>query len=431
MEEMKMKNMNKGIMVTTTIAAAAAAMTLAGCGKTAESIAPVAASANVAAAVKTVAEDQIKDKAEEKTVETKPEAAKEEKKETKKDTAKKDTKKSKKSKKSGKTDDKKAAAKTIPNAARPDPKDPTPAPAAAQKTAETKKTETAKKTEKKAEPVKAAAKTVDFDKFTAVWEDTDMYAGTYYQTEGTGVMEVKNIGNNNYAVRISTAAFKDQLNVWEFVGEFDGRAAMNYTDCRMTVRTIGSDEVSVVYTNGRGYIKFTDEIVWNDYEGYGIPDTVFSLDLPTAAGGGSDKEVKAEKVEQKKASKEYAKPVVIEEDTDPEIELDDEIDAGAEIESGNYYDGNGSGATMNVRSAGAGVYECTVKVPDTDGDCYEYTFTAELEDSEAVYFDGEQELVYMNGDRGFVSDGHSGTLRNSNTGLVWTDNDGSSFVFVM
>ena len=440
-----MKNINKGIMVTTTIAAAIAAMTLAGCGKTADEIVPKAAPASVAAAVKPAAEKQTEVKADEKTEDEKSAAAKEEKKDTaKKDTAKKDTKKSKKSKKSKKTEAKKAAApakKAVPNAAKADPKDTTPAPAQAPKTETAKKTEAAKNTEtKKTEKKAAPAKTVDFDKFTAVWEENDVYAGTYYQTEGTGVMEVKNIGNNTYAVRISTPAFKDQFNVWEFVGEFDGRAAMNYTDCRMTVRTVGSDQVNVVYTNGRGYIKYTDEIVWNDYEGYGIADTVFSLGLPEAAGGGSDngsvKEVKAKKVE-KKSDKEYVKPVFVEDDIDPEIELEEDEPDMTEFpfEDGTYFDGNGTGAAAEIRSLGGDTFECTIKVNNSIDEYYEYTFTALLDGDTLSYYDGEQYFVTLGDDgdvanRGIVDEGHFGTIRNSNTGLVWTDSDGSSFVFV-
>ncbi len=432
-----MKNINKGIMVTTTIAAAIAAMTLAGCGKTADEIVPKAAPASVAAAVKPAAEKQTEVKADEKTEDEKSAAAKEE----KKDTAKKDTKKSKK------TEAKKAAApakKAVPNAAKADPKDTTPAPAQAPKTENAKKTEAAKNTEtkktEKNEKKAAPAKTVDFDKFTAVWEENDVYAGTYYQTEGTGVMEVKNIGNNTYAVRISTPAFKDQFNVWEFVGEFDGRAAMNYTDCRMTVRTVGSDEMNVVYTNGRGYIKYTDEIVWNDYEGYGIADTVFSLGLPEAAGGGSDngsvKEVKAKKVE-KKSDKEYVKPVFVEDDIDPEIELEEDEPDMTEFpfEDGTYFDGNGTDTTAEIRSLGDDTFECTIKVHNSIGEYYEYTFTALLDGDTLSYYDGEQYFVTLGDDgdvanRGIVDEGHFGTVRNSNTGLVWTDSDGNSFVFV-
>ena len=106
-----MKKFNKGMVITSTLAAAIAAMTLAGCGNKAvevtkaETAKAVQAAANTAVAENAVKANEItaENKVETKKEETKPTTTK---KDTKKDTKKKSDKKkaSKKTKKSEKTD---------------------------------------------------------------------------------------------------------------------------------------------------------------------------------------------------------------------------------------------------------------------------------------------------------------------------------------
>jgi hypothetical protein len=72
-------------------------------------------------------------------------------------------------------------------------------------------------------------------------------------------MEISNIGNNYYAVHIGWDCDSNEYNTWDFVGEFNGRGAMNYTGCiknNHVYNNKGGENITTVYTNGTGWLEW-------------------------------------------------------------------------------------------------------------------------------------------------------------------------------
>ena len=264
-----MKKFNKGMVITSTVAAALAALTFAGCGNTASEIAPKTAPVNTANAVQAVKNEE----AAKTTAAAKAEAGEAKTAETTTTTAaaKKDSKK--------KSDNKKKSSKKTTEKA-------------AEKPAETaQKNVQPAQTKKAAEvPASTQAPAVTIpDEVYPVWVEGDMYAGTYAEEiAGRGMMDITRNSDGTYSVEVNWSSSAFEKNIWNFSGEFDGRAVLRYTNCRMT--TLAFDENGnyacdskglmtpyTTYTMGSGYIEFKDEGVleWHDDMGDIIPGTTF------------------------------------------------------------------------------------------------------------------------------------------------------------
>ena len=106
-----------------------------------------------------------------------------------------------------------------------------------------------------------------------------------------------------------------------------------------------------------------------------------------------------------------------------------------ELPSGWLYDGNGSGTIMNIAKNGD-TYSFVVSYPDEKGTCYHtYSFSGKLENGKVSYVGGQQDDLVYNADGSvksakFVSNDHKGSVRVSNTGVVWEDSYGPHFVFI-
>ena len=238
-----MKKFNKGMVITMATMIAAAA--LASCGNSATEITKNESAKAVQTAANTAAAENTAKAAENKTETKKAETT----------AAKKDSKK-------------KSSKKTAEKAA-----------------------ETAQKNVQPAQTKKAAEApaTVIPDDVYPVWVEGDVYAGCYAEEiAGRGMMDITRNSDGTYSVEVNWSSSAFEKNTWNFSGEFDGRAVLRYTNCRMT--TVAFDENGnyacdskglmtpyTTYTMGSGYIRFLDEGVleWHDDMGDVCPGTTF------------------------------------------------------------------------------------------------------------------------------------------------------------
>ncbi len=105
-------------------------------------------------------------------------------------------------------------------------------------------------------------------------EDEDVYAGTYVEeVAGRGVITITNAGGNVYNVSVSWPSSAFETSYWEMSGEFNGRAVLNYDNCKKTTVTYaedGSSTEEIVYENGTGYLQMADRdadtitVNWSD-----------------------------------------------------------------------------------------------------------------------------------------------------------------------
>lgn len=440
-----MKKFNKGMVISTTIAAALAAVTLAGCGSVTEAFAPKAVPASINETVKdavdtsakvgasnsaapaAAATDAAETKAEEKT-----ETAKETKKTTKKAT-KKNTKKNKK--KSSKKTTTTAAQQTQPAQPVVIIQQPAQQTQQVQPAQTTQKTETPKKKakkEKKANPV------VIPETYTPIWVDGDVYAGTYSENRvGIGYMEISNIGNNYYAVHIGWDCDSDEYNTWDFVGEFNGRGAMNYTGCiknNHVYNNKGGENITTVYTNGTGWLEFKDEgvVTWTDNMGDILPGTKFTSYKPytenkksdevgTAGSRYYDNETKANKKSDEvgTAGSNYY-----------------DYDNMPSFIAGSFIEKYGSRVSLDIVKMGNGAYDCTVRAADSAFANYQYHFIAYHNTDDMLTYDGGY-VTYQEYDEDgnlvcdeVISYDHSGSVIMNIEGIDWYDSDGTQYVFV-
>ena len=407
-----MKKFNKGMVITSTVAAALAALTFAGCGST--EIAPKAAPTNSASAVQAVKNEEAAmpaaavnaEAAGEKTAET--------------TTAKKSSKKKSKKKKA------KAAEKTA------EPAQQTVQPVVIVPTVQVQPAVQSVQTQPVAQPAvqpqkadeapantQAPAAVVPADVYP-VWVEGDVYAGSYYEeTAGRGMMDITRNSDGTYSVEVNWSSSAAEKNIWNFTGEFNGRGLMNYTNCRKTNAAYdanGNGTFCTIYTMGSGYIEFKDEGVleWHDDMGDILPGTRFVS--KTAYNKADVTNTKAN--ETATAGSNYV----------------DETPA-AELPTGWFKDGNGSGTIMNITKNGDS-YKFVVSYPDEKGTCYHtYSFSGKLENGKVSYSGGQQDDLVYNADNSvksakFVSNDHNGQIEQTNTGIVWHDSYGPHFVFV-
>jgi len=409
-----MKNMNKGVMIGT-LAAALAAVTLAGCGKTVEQAANTAP-ARIEAAVTTSAE--AAKPAEVTTKET-----------TEKTAKAKDTKKSKNTKKSKKNSKKNTKAAEPAVAAKPAetmaPVNQTVAPVI-QVTAPAPEAQTA---QAPAAPVAEAQKPVVTEDVYPVWVDGDAYAGTYYeQSAGRGIMEVTRNSDGTYSVEVSWPSSANETNYWNFTGSFSGKGDLNYTNCRKTTAAVNSDgsytydscglmTPYTVYSAGSGSIKFDDHgITWNDDMGDILPGTRFVNYKPAAVNAETTCNTKADEVGI--AGSNYY--------------------ANEGFDTGFFYDANGSKATLQISKSSVtpGTYDVCVTCPVSLGEYKTYGANCnfQAEGTLLTYDNGAvSRQVYDNDDNlieNLISEGgHFGHLRQNDGFIEWFDSDGSYYVF--
>ena len=416
-----MKKFNKGMVITSTVAAALAALTFAGCGNTASEIAPKNAPVNTANAVQAVKNEE----AAKTTAAAKAEAGEAKNAETTATTAaaKKDSKK--------KSDNKKKSSKKTTEKA-------------AEKPAETaQKNVQPAQTKKAAEvPASTQAPAVTIpDEVYPVWVEGDMYAGTYAEEiAGRGMMDITRNSDGTYSVEVNWSSSAFEKNIWNFSGEFDGRAVLRYTNCRMT--TVAFNENGnyacdskglmtpyTTYTMGSGYIEFKDEGVleWHDDMGDIIPGTTFiackkpyntKADEIGTAGSNyyANENTKADEVGT--AGSDYYN-----------------YDWEAE---GTFYEVTGSRMRLEISKSnmGEGLYNCTVICSGSAFDCETYGFLARYENDTLVYDRGARNYTSYDSNGNVVEnyiidEGHFGTITYTGAaGLRWTDSDGSSYVFM-
>lgn len=404
-----MKNMNKGVMIGT-LAAALAAVTLAGCGKTVEQAAQTAP-ARIEAAVTTSAEA------------AKPAAVKTE--ETKDKTAKaKDTKKTKNNKKSKKSKKNTNAAK--PAAAKPAE---TAAPVNQSVAPVIQVTVPAPEVQTVQAPAAEAQKPVVTEDVYPVWVDGDAYAGSYYeQSAGRATMEVTRNSDGTYSVEVAWPSSANETNYWNFTGSFDGKGNLKYTNCRKTTAAVNADgsytydscglmTPYTVYSAGSGSLKFDDRgIIWTDNMGDILPGTRFVNYQPSTAVAETTYNTKADEVGT--AGSNYY--------------------ANEGFDTGFFYDANGSKATLQISKSSVtpGTYDVCVTCPVSLGEYKTYgancNFQAEgtllTYDNGAVsrqVFDENNNMI----ENSITDGGHFGTLKQNGDLIEWSDSDGSYYVF--
>ena len=404
-----MKKFNKGIMITSTVAAALAALTLAGCGST--EIAPKAVPANASAvqAVQAVKNDEVAKVAEVKTAQENTEET---------TTAKKDSKKKSKKKKSKKNAEKNTETQqnvqhvvVVPVEVQP-----------------IAQVQPAQPTAVTPANTQAPAAVVPADVYP-VWVEGDVYAGSYYeQTAGRGMMDITRNSDGTYSVEVNWSSSAAEKNIWNFSGEFNGRGLMNYTNCRKTSATYdanGNMTPCTIYSAGSGYIEFKDEGVleWHDDMGDILPGTTFVSKTAYSKTNTKANEVATAGSNYNESMGGYAGCNYVEETT------------ATELPTGRFYDGNGSGSIMSIAKNGNS-YSFIVSYPDERGTCYHtYSFSGKLENGKVSYTAGQQDDIVYNADGSvksakFVSNDHKGSVRVSNTGIVWEDSYGPHFVFI-
>ncbi len=261
-----MKKFNKGMVITSTIAAAIAAMSLASCGNSAAEITKNEPAKAVQALANTaVAENSAKaaDITAETNAETNTETRKEEKaarKETKKDTKKSDN--------NGVNTTAKVTAEPKVIIPQQD-----------------------KNNTKKTEAPKTEAPTVIPEDVYPVWAEGDMYAGTYAEEiAGRGTMDITRNIDGTYSVQVDWSSSAFEKCSWTFSGEFNGRGVMHYNNCCKT--TLAFDENGnytydsngyktpcINYSGGSGYIEFKDEgiLEWHDDMGDILTETTYVI----------------------------------------------------------------------------------------------------------------------------------------------------------
>ena len=513
-----MKKFNKGMMITGTIAAVIAAATLAGCGNSpAESAKgePAKAVQAVKGAEAEAPKVEEPAKAAEPAALTKSDEPETEKAEDTKPAEKTEEKKTEKKKSEPATETKPAAPTTVVIVVNNDTKKPetkTEAKKTETKKADEKKTadnvqKTASNTQKTANTTKPAAKkpakkaekqqapTVVIPKEVyPVWVEGDMYAGTYYeQNAGRGRMDITRNSDGTYSVEVNWASSAFETSSWNFSGEFDGRAAMNYNNCRKTTRAFdengnytydsyGYMTPYTTYTRGSGSIKFLDEgvLVWNDDMGDIFPGATFiacdryntkAYETGTAGSNYYNKETakvnekgtegsnycetettKADEIgtagsnyrenentnTKAKESAASGSAFIVSAGT----KADETGTAGSSFAAkwdatGTFVDTEGGRVTLEiVKAKKRGTFDCTVRMSGSAFDSTVYHFRAHFVDGSLVYEDGyvTYEEYDENGELVICDvlseDSFGSIFCTGAAGLRWTDSDGSSYVFV-
>ena len=410
-----MKKFNKGMVITSTVAAALAALTFACCGST--EIVPKTAPTNDANAVQAVKNEEAAkpvtavrvEAGEEKTAET--------------TAAKKDSEKKSKKKKSKKAAEK--TAETAQQTVQPVVIVPTVQvqPVQVQPAAQTQPAAAVPAPVNTQTP--AAVVSADV---SPVWVEGDVYAGSYYEeTAGRGMMDITRNSDGTYSVEVNWSSSASEKNIWNFSGEFDGRGVLRYTNCRKTTvafdangnyscDSYGLMTPYTVYSAGSGYIEFKDEgiLEWHDDMGDILPGTRFASKTAYNKANAADTKTN----EAGTAGSNYV----------------DETPA-TELPTGWFKDGNGSGTIMNIAKNGDS-YKFVVSMPDEKGTCYHtYSFSGKLENGKVIYTAGQQDDLVYNADTTvksakFVSNDHKGQVEQTNTGIVWHDSYGPNFVFI-
>lgn len=265
-------------------------------------------------------------------------------------------------------------------------------------------------------------KAVTPQKYTPVVVANDPYAGNYSEKfRGVGAMTVANIGNNQYSIHIEWAVNDSEFNSWDLVGTFDANKNMNYTSCiknNHIKNANGTETLTTIYTNGTGSIKLEDGYFnWNDNMGDILPDTFFVT-----------KQTNTTTTTVTTTTTTTISSV-------PAVTNDPSLTPMGTFSTGSFYDGNGSRATLNITKSSNNSYTCTVSTPYNAASHYEYHFIATQDNDTIVYSDCTVNLVEYNDDgtvksNSVVGQGHYGSVISSNTGLVWYDSDGSNYVFI-
>ena len=101
------------------------------------------------------------------------------------------------------------------------------------------------------------------------------------------MITITNNMNDTYTVNIHWPSSAAECADWTFSGSFNGRQVLEYDNCEMThtvyaedgnptVDEEGHQTPFIVYTDGTGYLKLTDEgLFWNDEKDHVADDAVF------------------------------------------------------------------------------------------------------------------------------------------------------------
>ena len=72
-----------------------------------------------------------------------------------------------------------------------------------------------------------------------------------------------------------------EMGKWQFTGTFDAEGVLEYTDCEKDIVTFkddGTEEIQVIYTDGKGRLKETAEgLIWEDDEENIADSCVFAM----------------------------------------------------------------------------------------------------------------------------------------------------------
>ena len=335
-------------------------------------------------------------------------------------------------------------------------------PAKTEAKAETKaEAKTEKKEDKKADNKKSDNKS----EIKAVSVNSSEFVGSYVeQSQGVANLDISDNGDGTYAIHIDWAVNANEENVWEMTGNFDGKGTLNYFNCKKSTSaydqygnyTIGVDGIQTPFTTysaGSGSLTMTSYgIVWTDNMGDIFAGTTFVTkkaktntkadEVGTAGSNYYNNEsanTKANEVGTAGSNyynNEFANTKANEVGTAGSNYYNNEPDTpAAELPTGWFYDGNGSGAVMNIARNGD-TYSFVVSYADEKSDVYHtYSFFGKYENGKVYYTAGQQDDIVYNADGSvksakFVSNDHKGTVEQSNTGYVWRDSYDPHFVFI-
>lgn len=321
------------------------------------------------------------------------------------------------------------------------------------------------KTEAKAEN-KSEVKTEKKSEIKAVTVNSSKFVGSYVElSQGVANMDISDNGDGTFAIHIDWAVNSNEENIWEMTGNFDGKGTLNYFNCRKSTSaydkngnyTIGVDGIQTpftTYTAGSGSLTMTSYgIVWTDNMGDIFAGTTFvakksapantkANEIGTAGSNYYNNETANTKANEIGTAgscyynNEIANTKASEVATAGSCYYENEPDTpAAELPTGWMYDGNGSGAVMNIAKNG-NTYSFVVSYRDEKTNAYHtYSFSGKYENGKLVYSAGQQDDIVYNADgtvksASFVSNDHRGTVTQSNTGIVWADSYGPNFVFI-
>ncbi|GEM_PF-4107363 len=247
----------------------------------------------------------------------------------------------------------------------------------------------------------------------------DKYAGTYVERKlGKATIEITNIGNDTYSIHMVWPVDDTEYNYWDMTGSFDANGTLAFSNCRKvnTYMSGGTRKSDVLYSGKSG--------AWVA-KSYGIElkDDLGEIEHATCFVP----------VQGSPSAANYEAPKA--DDTTKDDKYADKQPTRDEMATGNFYEGNGVKAWMDIIKHDNGEYFVTVTERVNAGETMIWGFVGTVTDSKLTYTNGSKSKEVYSDDGSVktstvIDSDHSGSVQFTNTGLVWTDSDGTTYTFI-